>query len=58
MRCLKTLGPQMNANKRKFYFAGFTNYSVVSQSLGVSSVSIFEKILIIRVHLRSFAENK
>ena len=52
MRCLKTLGPQMNANERKCYFAGFTEYSVVRQSLDVSSVSVFENNI---NYSRSFA---
>jgi hypothetical protein len=52
MRCLKTLGPQLNANKRKFYFCGFTMYSVDRQSLDVSSVSVFENNI---NYSRSFA---
>ena len=42
----------MNANERKFYFAGSTSYSVVRQSLDVSSVSIFENNI---NYSRSFA---
>ena len=52
MRCLKTLGPQMNADERKFYFGGFTKYCVVRQSLDVSSVSFFENNI---NYSRSFA---
>jgi hypothetical protein len=52
MRCLKILGPQMNANERKFYFGGFTKYSVDRQSSDVSSVSIFENNI---NYSRSFA---
>ena len=55
MRCLKTLGPQMNADERKCYFGGFTRYSDIRQSLNVSSVSFFKNNI---SYLRSFAENK
>ena len=44
--------PQMNANERKCYLGGYTKYSVVRQSMHVSSVSFVKNNI---NYSRSFA---
>jgi hypothetical protein len=58
MRCLNIFGPQIQAIERKCFFVGSLRV-VPCPKHGVRYLLVLQKIiLIVRVHLRVFAESK